>query len=87
VPTAFVLVNTDMKSENRVLRALKKIDSVKEAYNLYGTYDILAKIETKTMSELTQIVTRRIRKIDGVRSTLTMVVSDETTKAVHAPTG
>jgi len=77
----------DMRSEDAVLRALEKIDGVKEAYNLYGTYDIIARIEAKIMSELTQIVTWRIRKIEGVRSTLTMVVSDETTKAVHAPTG
>jgi len=77
VPTAFVLVNTDMKSEDTVLRALKEIDGVKEAYNLYGTYDIIVKIEAEKMGELTEIVTWRIRKIDGVRSTLTMVVSDE----------
>ena len=85
MPTAFVLVNTDMKSENAVLRALKKIDGVKEAYNLYGTYDIIAKIEAERMGELTEIVTWRIRKIDGVRSTLTMVVSDET-KTVYTRT-
>ena len=77
MPTAFVLVNTDMKSEDTVLRALKEIDGVKEAYNLYGTYDIIVKIEAEKMGELTEIVTWRIRKIDGVRSTLTMVVSDE----------
>ena len=86
MPTAFVLVNTDMKSENAVLRALKKIDSVIEAYNLYGTYDIIAKIEAERMGELTEIVTWRIRKIDGVRSTLTMVVSDEA-RTVYTPTG
>ena len=85
MPTAFVLVNTDMKSENTVLRALKKTDGVKEAYNLYGTYDIIAKIEAERMGELTEIVTWRIRKIDGVRSTLTMVVSDET-KTVYTRT-
>jgi DNA-binding Lrp family transcriptional regulator len=85
VPTAFVLVNTDMKSENAVLRALKKVEGVKEVYNLYGTYDIIAKIEAERMDELTQIVTWHIRKIDGVRSTLTMVVSGET-KTAYAPT-
>jgi DNA-binding Lrp family transcriptional regulator len=85
VPTAFVLVNTDMQSENTVLRAVKKIDGVIEAYSLYGTYDIIAKIEAERMGELTEIVTWRIRKIDGVRSTLTMVVSGET-KTAYAPT-
>jgi len=48
--------------------------------------DIIAKIEAERMGELTEIVTWRIRKIDGVRSTLTMVVSDET-KTAYTPTG
>jgi len=86
VPTAFVLVNTDMQSENTVLRAVKKINGVVEAYSLYGTYDLIAKIEAERMAELTQIVTWRIRKIDGVRSTLTMVVTGET-RTAYARTG
>jgi DNA-binding Lrp family transcriptional regulator len=78
MPMAFVLVNTEIGSENEVLRALKKIDAVEEAYLVYGVYDIIAKVEANTMDKLKDIVTWHVRRLDKVRSTLTMIVSGET---------
>ena len=71
---AFVFINTAIGSERTVLEALKKVRGVKEAYLVYGTYDIVVKIETDTMDSLKDLVTRRIRRIDAVRTTLTMPV-------------
>jgi DNA-binding Lrp family transcriptional regulator len=78
-PTAFVLINTEIGSENEVLKALRKIDGVKEAYSVYGVYDIIAKIEAETMDKLKEMVTWHIRRLDKVRSTLTMIVTEEST--------
>jgi DNA-binding Lrp family transcriptional regulator len=77
MPTAFVLVNTEIGSENEVLTALKKVDGVQEAYTVYGVYDIVAKIGADTMDKLKEIVTWHIRRLDKVRSTLTMIVIEE----------
>ena len=77
MPTAFVLVNTEIGSESDVLTALKKVDGVQEAYTVYGVYDIVAKIGAETMDKLTEIVTWHIRRLDKVRSTLTMIVIEE----------
>jgi len=77
VPTAFVLVNTEIGSESEVLTALKKVDGVQEAYTVYGVYDIIAKIGAETMDKLKEIVTWHIRRLDKVRSTLTMIVIEE----------
>jgi len=74
---AFVLVNTEIGSESEVLMALKKVDGVQEAYSVYGVYDLVAKIEAETMDKLKQIVTWHIRRLDKVRSTLTMIVIEE----------
>ena len=78
MPSAFVLVNTEIGSESDVLTALKKVNGVQKAHTIYGVYDIIAKIEADSIDKLKEIVTWRIRKIDGVRSTLTMVVVEET---------
>ena len=75
MPTAFVLVNTKIGSEGEVLRALRKIDGVLEAHNVYGVYDIVVKIGAETMDKLKEIITWHIRRLDRVRSTLTMVVT------------
>ena len=72
--TAFVLINTDMGSESEVLDQLKKIDAVKEAYMVYGVYDVVAKVNADTMEKLKQIITWNVRRLDKVRSTLTMII-------------
>jgi len=74
--TAFVLVNADVGKENDVLKELKNVPSVKEAYFVYGVYDIVAKIETNDVRELKEVVLTKIRRLHYVRSTLTMIVRE-----------
>ncbi|MGB9713775.1 MAG: Lrp/AsnC ligand binding domain-containing protein [Candidatus Bathyarchaeales archaeon] len=77
MPTAFVLINTEIGSENDVLKELKKVEGVDEACAVYGVYDIVARVKASTMDKLKEIVTWRIRRLDKVRSTLTMIVIEE----------
>jgi len=76
VPMAFVLINTEMGSETEVLGALRKIANVKEAYIVYGVYDIVAKVEAESMDKLKDIITWNIRRLNKVRSTLTMMATE-----------
>jgi DNA-binding Lrp family transcriptional regulator len=71
---AFVLLNTETGTENEVLEGLKKIEAVKEAYIVYGVYDVVAKVGADTMEKLKEIVTWNVRRLDKVRSTLTMII-------------
>jgi DNA-binding Lrp family transcriptional regulator len=77
MPTAFVLINTEIGSESDVLKELKKVEGVEEASAVYGVYDIVARVKADTMDRLKEIVTWRIRRLDKVRSTLTMIVVEE----------
>lgn len=74
MPIAFVLINTEIGAEEEVLAELKKVNEVKEAYMVYGVYDIIARIQAETMEKLKEIVSWKIRRLDKVRSTLTMLV-------------
>ncbi|MGB9676328.1 MAG: Lrp/AsnC family transcriptional regulator [Candidatus Bathyarchaeales archaeon] len=78
MPTAFVLINAELGSEDNVLKELKKIEGVEEAFNVYGTYDIIVKVKSNTMDKLKEIVTWRIRRLDNVRATLTLMAVEET---------
>lgn len=80
MPKAFVLINTEIGSEADVLKDLKKVEGVEEAFSVYGVYDIIAKVSTDTMDKLKEIVTWRIRRLDKVRSTLTMIIIEEQPK-------
>lgn len=74
MPSAFVLINAEIGSEDEVLKQLKTLPNVKESYVVYGVYDIVAKVSADTMDKLKEIVTWKIRRLDKVRSTLTMIV-------------
>jgi DNA-binding Lrp family transcriptional regulator len=77
MPTAFVLINTDIGSESDVLKEVKKVEGVEEASAVYGVYDIVARVKADAMDKLKEIVTWRIRKLDKVRSTLTMIIVED----------
>ena len=72
--SAFVLINTELGAESEVLEQLRKIDAVEESYIVYGVYDIVAKVSADTMEKLKEIVTWKVRRLDKVRSTLTMIL-------------
>lgn len=75
--TAFLLINTEIGSEAEVLKDLRKIEGVEEAFPVYGVYDIVARVKSSTMELLKEIVTWKIRRLGKVRSTLTMIVMVE----------
>ena len=60
MPTAFVLINTEIGAEEEILNELNKVPNVKEAYVVYGLYDIVAKVEAETMNKLKEIISWRI---------------------------
>ena len=78
MPVAFVLINAEIGSEDEVVTELRKIANVKESYVVYGVYDIVAKVEAESMDKLKEIVTWKIRRLDRVRTTLTMIVVEGT---------
>ncbi len=76
MPKAYVLINVESGFEDEVLRELKSIEGVEEAYFSYGVYDIIAKLKSETMESLKDMVTKRIRSLSKVRSTLTLILME-----------
>lgn len=77
MPTAYILVNTEIGAENQVLKALKKVEGVEEVHNLWGVYDIIANVKAESMEELKYIITKRIEKISKITSKLTMIITEK----------
>jgi len=77
MPTGWVLINTEPGSEADVLKGLKKIAEVQEAYAVYGVYDVIIKINADTMDKLKDAITWKVRRVNGIRSTLTMLPIEE----------
>jgi DNA-binding Lrp family transcriptional regulator len=77
MPVAFVLLNVEPGEEDSVIKELKALPEVREAYRVYGVYDTLVKIEAESQEKLKEIITWKIRRIPHVRSTLTMLAIEE----------
>ena len=78
MPTAYVLLNTEIGAKNQVLKALKEIDGVREVHSLWGIYDIIVNVTASSMEELKVIISDRIEKVGKINSKLTMLVTEQT---------
>ncbi len=70
----FVLINCDIGAEEYVIEELKILPQVKSAYVTFGAYDVIAELQTPTSEEFDQTVSRKIRNISRVESTMTLKV-------------
>lgn len=71
--TAYVLINCELGSEEAIIQQLKGLEGIREVHGTFGAYDILAKIESDTVEKLRETITWKIRKIEKIRSTLTLM--------------
>ena len=86
VPIAYVLINSDLGSDESIIKKLKDILSAEkdvkfEIQGVYGIYDIILKLTSSNAERLRSIITFKIRKIIQVQSTLTMTVIEEQEKS------
>jgi DNA-binding Lrp family transcriptional regulator len=78
VPLAFVMITAEIGKEGEALNELKKIEHVKEACLTYGVYDIVAKVEAETWDKVKEVIASKVRRLNSIRSTLTMMVVEGT---------
>ena len=74
LPEAFVLISSEVGQEHQVISELQAVPEVKECYMVFGVYDIIARVEAESMQHLKDVIGHRIRQLDTVRTTLTMIV-------------
>ena len=70
---AFVLLNVNLGTEEEVIARLREVEGVKQAYEIYGVYDIIAILEAENTDKVRDILQERVRKLDNIRSTLTLM--------------
>jgi len=86
VATAYVLINSDLGSDETIISEAKNILSDQseiqyEIQGVYGVFDVVLKVISEDAANLRSIITNKIRKIPQVQSTLTMMVIEEQEKS------
>lgn len=74
---AYVVIHCDKGEEYNVLKNLSKVNDVKEAAVVFGYYDVICKIETSDHTTLEKLITKHIRTLPHVRTTMTLNVITE----------
>ena len=70
---ALILINCELGSEQQIISDLEKVTCVKKVYGVFGAYDIVVNLECKRFEELRQEIALKIRKINNIRSTITLM--------------
>ena len=75
---SFVLVRVGTSEAMNLTKTIKEVLSktkgVKDVYGVFGRWDFLIRVETKTLEDLGKLVTDSIRGINGVVSTETLII-------------
>ena len=73
---AYVLLKTDLGSEDKVIEELKQLEQIKRVERTFGDYDMVVKMEAEHIEKIREIITWNIQKMKNVRSTRTLVKKD-----------
>jgi DNA-binding Lrp family transcriptional regulator len=73
VIVAFIMAKVESTKSRSILELIRSLDEVEEAYLIYGAYDLLIKSSFKTPEGLSSFVVNELRKVDGIKDTVTNV--------------
>jgi len=67
------MINCELGAEGTIVEGVKSIDSVKEVSGVFGNYDIILKIECPNIEVMREIIAKKIRQLERVQSTTTLM--------------
>ena len=70
---AYVLVGCDPNKTKKVVTELRGVKGIAEVHEVMGPYDVVAEIEVENLTDIPPILGDKIRQIDGVQSTTSLV--------------
>ncbi len=71
---AYVAIHCQTGKENQVIRQLMEIKGISEVTGVLGLYDIIIKLESEDSMKIEQIITKQVRNVPHVLTTMTLIV-------------
>ncbi|MGI8831733.1 MAG: Lrp/AsnC ligand binding domain-containing protein [Nitrososphaeraceae archaeon] len=75
--SAFLLINSEFLFTDEVTNKLKEIPEIVDIYIVQGLYNIISKVKLNTEEELKELVSERIRKVDRITGTVTVIIAED----------
>jgi DNA-binding Lrp family transcriptional regulator len=76
--SAFLFINAELLFIEDVINKLKEVPEIVDIYKVQGVYDIVARVNSDTEEKLKELVSERIRRIDKITGTVTVIIARET---------
>ncbi|MFW9907671.1 MAG: Lrp/AsnC family transcriptional regulator [Candidatus Thorarchaeota archaeon] len=73
---AYILIKTESGKEDAVLRKILELSVTEEAHKVFGPFDIIAEVRGRDMETLVEIITQKIRTIEGTTDTQSLMAID-----------
>lgn len=73
---AYILLSCEIGEEHDLAYRLRTIDEIKGVLITFGEYDIVVEAETIDSDKMDELITSKIRKLDKIRSTITLRVTN-----------
>ena len=73
---AYVLIKVIPGYERNIVKSLKDLPEIQVINELYGEWDIITRASVERIEDLDDLLSEKIRKIEGVTLTSTMIVAD-----------
>jgi Lrp/AsnC family transcriptional regulator for asnA, asnC and gidA len=74
--TAMVAVSAEPGMAGKIARTIAGVPEVSYLVTTLGSYDLFLEVFCRDLSHLTDVVTRQIQQIPGVRATETLVIAE-----------
>jgi DNA-binding Lrp family transcriptional regulator len=75
--SAFLFINAELLFIDDVINKLKEVPEIADVYKVQGIYDIIARVNSDTEEKLKELVSERIRRIDRITGTVTVIIAKE----------
>ena len=81
--SAFLFINAELLFIEDVINKLKEVPEIVDIYKVQGIYDIIARVNSDTEEKLKELVSERIRRIDKITGTVTVIIAREVEERKH----
>ncbi len=71
--TAIVLINTEQGRTSQVGEKISEMEGVTEVFSVSGRFDLVALIRLRKLDDLSELMTEKITRIEGIEKTESMV--------------
>lgn len=72
----FVLCKLTPGKEQKALQVIRSIEGVVDVYMVFGSWDVVLVAEADTIDKLCGLIVSRVRGVDGVAGTETLVTTN-----------